>query len=236
MLPQRYKSPSSKTAVENPSKVFGQPQSPGRKDSQALLEPPHPASSLSWYLGLEVMLTWFVWKGTSVGEIKLQSKGPHLGIVSHKGKNEREARSSWGLRSPAQSGRGKHLVAVSIITLGGSAGQAALCMLIVLPSRDKTTFRMWKRPCILHPSVLFAVDSETKSPCTTGDRQTYCHSLQHRMTAEVWKAMVRSLLAVIGIVACLQSLRRSSNTKQERQRRETPRRAHTGSTGPWGMG
>lgn len=169
-LPQRYKSPSSKAAVENPSKVFGQPQSPGRKDSQALLEPPHPASSLSWYLGLEVMLTWFVWKGTSIGEIKLQSKGPHLGMVSNKGKNEREARSSWGLRSPAQSGRGKHLVVVSIITLGGSAGQAALCMLIVLPSRDKTTFRMWKDhvSSTLLSSSLWTVRQKAPVPRETG--------------------------------------------------------------------
>lgn len=86
----------------------GQSQSPGRKDSQVLLEPSYPASSLSWYLGLEVMLTWFVWKGTSVREIKLQKKGPHLGIVSNKGKNEQEATGSWGLRSFARSvGKGE---------------------------------------------------------------------------------------------------------------------------------
>lgn len=124
---QRHKTPSSKRAVENPSKVFGQPQSPGRKDSQALLEPPHPAGSLSWYLGLEVMLTWFVWKGTSIGEIKLQSKGPHLGIVSSKGKNEQEARSSWGLRSPAQSGRGKHLVALLSLSAGQQGKLLCAC-------------------------------------------------------------------------------------------------------------
>lgn len=167
---QRYRSPSSKTAVENPSKVFGQPQSPGRKDSQALLEPPHPASSLSWYLGLEVMLTWFVWKGTSVGEIKLQSKGPHLGIVSNKGKNEREARSSWGLRSPAQSGRGKHLVVVSIIALGGSAGQAALCMLIVFLHVTKQHFACGKDhvSSTLLSSSLWTVRQKVPVPRETG--------------------------------------------------------------------
>lgn len=129
--------------MEAPSKVASH-SSPGRKDSQVLLEPPHLASSLSWYLGLEVMLTWFTWKGTSVWEIKLQKKGPHLGIMSNKGKNEQKATGSWGLRSPAQSGREKHLVAISIIALSRSAGQAALCMLIVLPSRDKTTLHTWK--------------------------------------------------------------------------------------------
>lgn len=49
--------------------------------------------------------------------------------------------------------------------------------------------------------------------------------------SEAWKA-VRSLLAVVGIVACLESLRRNSNTKQETQRRETPYRAQTAPIGP----
>lgn len=80
----------------------GQPQSPRKKDSQVSQEWPHLASSLFWYLGSEVMLTWFVVRVE--GNLNPRDKAmeesaeqPHLGILNNKGKNKQELLSSWAL-------------------------------------------------------------------------------------------------------------------------------------------